>query len=99
MLIKRSDRQMYVRSQRTTWFRVGVNRQKQHSEPREWVRLMLPLGEHGGGGTGLQTLPAGPDPAERRSWVSRTSAGVEGIRVPCARAWCSARAVFWESTT
>lgn len=39
---------MYLRSQGSTWFRVGVNRQKQHSEPREWVRLMLPLRECGG---------------------------------------------------
>lgn len=48
VLIKRSDRQMYLHSQGTTWFRVGVNRQKQHLEPREWVRLMIPLGERGG---------------------------------------------------
>lgn len=39
---------MYLRSQGTTWFRVGVNKQKQHSEPREWVRLMLLLGERVG---------------------------------------------------
>lgn len=48
MLIKVSDRQMYLRSQGTTCFRVGVNRQKELSETREWVRLMLPLGKCGG---------------------------------------------------
>lgn len=47
MLIKLSDRQMY-RSQGTTCFRVGVNRQKELPETREWVRWMLPLGKCGG---------------------------------------------------
>ena len=73
MLIKLSDRQMCLRSQGITWFRVGVNRQKQHSEPREWVRPMLPLGECTGllskcsqqdqtplsGGTGFKGHPRG----------------------------------------
>lgn len=48
VLIKLSVRQMYLPPQGTTCFRVGVNRQKELSETREWVRLMLPLGKCGG---------------------------------------------------
>lgn len=48
VLIKLSDRQMHRCSQGITCFRVGVNRQEELSETREWVRLMLPLGKCGG---------------------------------------------------
>ena len=66
---------MCLRSQGTTWFRVGVNRQKQHSEPREWVRLMLPLEERRGlvskHSQQDQTLPSGGAGFKGHPWGLR----------------------------
>lgn len=39
---------MCLCSRGALWFGVGVNRQEQHLEPGEWVRLMPPVGEQAG---------------------------------------------------
>lgn len=72
---------------------MGVNRQKQHLEPREWVRLMLPLGESGGlvskHSQQDQTLPSGG---------AGFKGHLRGLREPVFLV-LDPNVVFWESTT